>query len=484
MTRAGESILPEISDSLRSELNADALVAGQVMLWHGEESLGRIWLVLVVPSSAGRALAAFVGFLSPGQPSGSRLEPIVRPGDWQPDGVRWGMPCPEPALRAWGREVANRLRDNAAGTEHRPAPSSRDEESERQVVGRLIRRLRISVPPEDFQQIATTVVRTSLNVEAVAWVPKSPAEPVIVSGRARGLDAQTYRALPSPSGRDSTFIQRCDSAKLIDGAPATLRGYASVAAGSLGWLVAVNPLDDRAFAPPDIERLQFIASLVATQLSNVKIYAEIKELLFGIIRALTAAIDAKDPYTSGHSERVARIAVRLAEQLGMPAPKRSDLYLAGLLHDIGKIGVGDDVLKKVGPLTPEEFRKIQSHVEIGVTILKDLKKLSHILPGVRHHHESLDGTGYPDRLSGDEIPFEARILAVADSFDAMSSNRPYRKRLSLAQIDKIFREGRNVQWDPNVVDALFACRGDLEAIRQKGLGESLIGAVNVTLGRN
>jgi len=271
---------------------------------------------------------------------------------------------------------------------------------------------------------------------------------------------------------------------LIDGAPATLRGYASVAAGSLGWLVAVNPLDDRAFAPPDIERLQFIASLVATQLSNVKIYAEIKELLFGIIRALTAAIDAKDPYTSGHSERVARIAVRLAEQLGMPAPKRSDLYLAGLLHDIGKIGVGDDVLKKVGPLTPEEFRKIQSHVEIGVTILKDLKKLSHILPGVRHHHESLDGTGYPDRLSGDEIPFEARILAVADSFDAMSSNRPYRKRLSLAQIDKIFREGRNVQWDPNVVDALFACRGDLEAIRQKGLGESLIGAVNVTLGRN
>jgi HD-GYP domain-containing protein (c-di-GMP phosphodiesterase class II) len=119
-----------------------------------------------------------------------------------------------------------------------------------------------------------------------------------------------------------------------------------------------------------------------------------------------------------------------------------------------------------------------------VTILKDLKKLNHILPGVRHHHESLDGTGYPDHLSGNDIPLEARILAVADAFDAMSSNRPYRKRLSFLRIDDIFRKGRGVQWDPMVVDALFACRGDVEMIRQKGLGESLFGAVEVTLGRS
>ena len=118
-----------------------------------------------------------------------------------------------------------------------------------------------------------------------------------------------------------------------------------------------------------------------------------------------------------------------------------------------------------------------------MTILKDLKKLSHILPGVRHHHESYDGSGYPDHLSGEGIPLEARILAVADSFDAMSSNRPYRKRLSLMQIDEIFRKGRGRQWDPEVVDALLACRADVESIRQKGLGESLIGAVDVALGR-
>jgi HD-GYP domain-containing protein (c-di-GMP phosphodiesterase class II) len=207
-------------------------------------------------------------------------------------------------------------------------------------------------------------------------------------------------------------------------------------------------------------------------------------LLFGVIRGLTAAIDAKDPYTSGHSERVARIAARLAEGLGLSASERSDLYLTGLLHDVGKIGIDDNVLKKKGPLTPDEYRQIQAHVEIGVTILKDLKKLSHILPGVRHHHEYVNGKGYPDGLTGNEIPFEARILAVADAFDAMSSDRPYRKRLSLGQIDRIFVDGRNSQWDPSVIDAFFACRSEIEAIRQKGLGESLIGAVNVTLRRN
>jgi putative nucleotidyltransferase with HDIG domain len=247
--------------------------------------------------------------------------------------------------------------------------------------------------------------------------------------------------------------------------------------------MVVNPPEDRPIGALEIERGQYVASLIATQLHNARIYADLKDLLFGIIRALTAAIDAKDPYTSGHSERVARIAVRIAEEMGMPSQKRSDLYLTGLLHDIGKIGIDDDVLKKAGPLTPEEFRRIQEHVEIGVTILKDLKKLRHILPGVRHHHESLDGTGYPDQLEGAEIPMEARILAVADSFDAMSSNRPYRRRLSPMQIDEILAKGRGVQWDPEVVDALHACRMDVEAIRQKGLGDSLIGAVDVTLGR-
>jgi putative nucleotidyltransferase with HDIG domain len=318
---------------------------------------------------------------------------------------------------------------------------------------------------------------------AVAWVPRDPHEQVVVSGEIPGLSAQAYRGFHAPAGHDSTIVCPDGTTAEARGAPPSVRRYASVAAGSLGWLLAVNPLDDGEITPEAVERLQHVGSLIVAQLSNAKIYADLKELLFGIIRALTAAIDAKDPYTSGHSERVARIAVRLAEELRMPPAKRSDLYLAGLLHDVGKIGIDDGVLKKTGPLTPEEYKKIQAHVEIGVTILKDLRKLHHILPGVRHHHESLDGSGYPDHLSGEAIPLEARILAVADSFDAMSSNRPYRRRLSLSQIDNILIQGRSVQWDADVIDALFACRSDLEAIRQKGLGESLIGAVDVTLGR-
>ncbi len=111
----------------------------------------------------------------------------------------------------------------------------------------------------------------------------------------------------------------------------------------------MNPPEDGPFSPAEVERLQYVASLIETQLANARIYTELKGLLFGIIRALTAAIDAKDPYTSGHSERVARIAVRIAEELAMPASRRSDLYVAGLLHDVGKIGIDDDVLKKNGP---------------------------------------------------------------------------------------------------------------------------------------
>jgi len=360
----------------------------------------------------------------------------------------------------------------------------RNEDSEHVVIGRLIRRLRVSEAPDRFHTLAANVLRSSLGVEAVAWVPGDTREPVIISGVVDEMDPPTYRLLAQSAAPDGgTLSDEVVNGRRPRGVPSTVGRYATAAAGSVGWLVAINTPRGRPFTPSEVERLHYVGALIEAQLANARIYTELKGLLFGIIRALTAAIDAKDTYTSGHSERVARIAVRIAEELAIPSSRRSDLYLAGLLHDVGKIGIDDVVLKKPGPLSDDEFRKIQCHVDIGVNILRDLKKLSHILPGVRHHHESYDGSGYPDQLSGEEIPLEARILAVADSFDAMSSNRPYRKRLSLMQIDDIFRRGRGHQWDPEVVDALFACRADVEAIRQKGLGESLIGAVDVALGR-
>jgi HD-GYP domain-containing protein (c-di-GMP phosphodiesterase class II) len=322
-----------------------------------------------------------------------------------------------------------------------------------------------------------------MNVSVVAWVPGHPHERVLLSGEVPGLKGNDYRALIPRPHRDPVYIENRPP-ELSSADVTRLVAVAADTQGSVGWLLAANPLDGRPFTTAEVETLQPVASLIATQQTNARLYADLKELLFGVIRALTAAIDAKDPYTSGHSERVARIAVRLAEGLGMSPNQRSDLYLMGLLHDVGKIGIDDAVLKKTGPLTPEEFKLIQAHVEIGVHILSDLKKLNHLLPGVKHHHESLDGTGYPSRLSGDAIPLEARILAVADAFDAMSSTRPYRRRLTPMQIDEVLRKGSGVQWDAKIIDALFACRLEIEQIRQKGLGDSLQIVVNETLGRS
>jgi putative nucleotidyltransferase with HDIG domain len=469
-----ESALPRPDGLVQALDGPSGSGRGRVVVWREPGRPLVLWLVLPLSAREAPGLVALAGFRgSTGDKSAGRDESIS-----------WGPECPEPALLAWGRQVVGRLGDDPEEQrpETRPEPAG-SEESDHVVIGRLIRRMRISESPRTFQALATNVLRSSLGMAAVAWIPSDSREEIVVSGSIEGLRSGSYRDLIPTTPRD-VASGAAESRVVATGAGTPpVRRYASVAAGSAGWLVAANPSRDRPIEVAEIERMQYVASLIATQASNARIYAELKDLLFGIIRALTAAIDAKDPYTSGHSERVARIAVRLAEELEIPPPKRSDLYLAGLLHDIGKIGIDDVVLKKTGPLTPEEFRKIQSHVEIGVTILKDLRKLSHIIPGVRHHHESMDGTGYPDKLSGEDIPLEARILAVADSFDAMSSNRPYRKRLSPMQIDDILRKGRGVQWDPNVIDALFSCRMDVEAIRQKGLGESLIGAVNLTLGR-
>jgi HD-GYP domain-containing protein (c-di-GMP phosphodiesterase class II) len=434
------------------------------------------WLALLLPGREGELVYALAGFAASARADLARS---------------WGPVCPEPALRAWGQSVADQVhaevapQQQGAGPQRTSASDSavRGEGSERLLTARLIRRLRISDAPERFQVLATNALRGALGVAAVAWIPTQLHEPVTISGAVEGLRSQGYRALvPAPNQGPIQIVNQ------VEGTAGTaLVRYVAAAAdsqGTAGWLIAANSLDDRPFTAREVEVLQPVASLVATQQTNARLYADLKELLFGVIRALTAAIDAKDPYTSGHSERVARIAVRLAQELGISANQQSDLYLMGLLHDVGKIGVDDAVLKKSGPLTPEEYRVIQSHVEIGVHILADLKKLSHLLPGVRHHHECLDGSGYPCGLAGEEIPLEARILAVADSFDAMSSTRPYRRRLTPMQIDNIFRDGAGTQWDPKIVDALFACRLDVEHIRQKGLGESLQIVVSETLGRS
>jgi len=231
-----------------------------------------------------------------------------------------------------------------------------------------------------------------------------------------------------------------------------------------GYLAAINHADDAEFGTVEASLLSSVAAILGIHSGNIELYRQQSELLAGIVRALTSAIDAKDPYTCGHSDRVARIAVRLAEELGCEGKVLNTVYLSGLLHDIGKIGISDAVLRKPDRLSPQEYEHIKRHVRIGYRILSDIAKLEDVLPVVLHHHESWDGAGYPDRLASSRIPLIARIVAVADSYDAMSSDRPYRKGMPEEKIDAIFREGAGKQWDPEVIEAFFRAREDIRRI--------------------
>ena len=234
-----------------------------------------------------------------------------------------------------------------------------------------------------------------------------------------------------------------------------------------GWLFTCNSKTD--FGAAEGNLLHSVATLVATHHRNREMYHELEDMLLQFISSLVSTLDAKDRYTRGHSERVAAIAKRLATELELPTSDCDDIHQAGLLHDIGKIGINDAVLQKPGKLTEAEFEHLKEHPVIGYRILQGLKRLDRVLPGVRHHHEDFAGTGYPDRLAGSEIPLMARILAVADAYDAMRSDRPYRKGMPIDRIEEIFRCGANQQWDPEVINAYFRARDDVRVIGDNGV---------------
>jgi putative nucleotidyltransferase with HDIG domain len=181
-----------------------------------------------------------------------------------------------------------------------------------------------------------------------------------------------------------------------------------------------------------------------------------QELFLETIRTLAAAIDAKDPYTRGHSERVSSYSMAIARHLGLTQEEVFRVRIAAILHDVGKLGVRDGILNKPGGLTDEEFAVMRKHPAIGAQIMEPIRMLKDIIPGIRNHHETFDGKGYPDRLAGEEIPLVARIIGVADTFDAMTTNRPYQKAKSLEFVLDKMRAMSNTRFDPNVVDALLA----------------------------
>jgi len=238
-----------------------------------------------------------------------------------------------------------------------------------------------------------------------------------------------------------------------------------------GWLLALNHTgagditnSEGEFGTVEACLMASVATILGIHCGNIALYHEQSEFFSSVVRALTSAIDAKDPYTCGHSDRVARLAVCLARQLGCDLEDLNTIYLSGLLHDIGKIGIDDNVLRKPGALTPAEFEHIKTHPDLGCRILDGVKELDKVMPVVRHHHEAWNGAGYPAGLKAEETPFLARIVAVADSIDAMSSDRPYRKGMSDEKLDAILRDGAGKQWDPKIVEAAFEVRDELRHI--------------------
>ncbi|HKV31747.1 MAG TPA: HD domain-containing phosphohydrolase [Candidatus Dormibacteraeota bacterium] len=201
--------------------------------------------------------------------------------------------------------------------------------------------------------------------------------------------------------------------------------------------------------------------------------AALEETAFASMEALARAIDARDPSTFGHSARVAAVSIEIADEMQLPAKERESLRRAALLHDIGKIGVQDRVLRKPGPLNDAEMDEMREHSRIGHDMLQGLRFLRPSLPGILHHHERWDGGGYPSGISGTEIPLLVRIIAVADVFDALTSDRPYRQGLSFEAATAAIRHDAGMKFDPDVVSAFMARRPVIEALLRK-MGKTVL----------
>ena len=224
----------------------------------------------------------------------------------------------------------------------------------------------------------------------------------------------------------------------------------------LGAIYLDTTTQIRAFAREDLDLLSAIGKQAGMALKR-ELVKEEKELLFlDTIRAVIAAIEAKDAYTAGHSARVGDYGATLAASLGYNDYFVDRLRYAANLHDVGKIGIPEHILNKPGKLTHAEYLIIKTHPDIGARILENIRHIEDVIEGVRHHHERMDGSGYPSGLAGENIPLISRFIAVADSFDAMTSDRSYRQALTVAEAIARFRDGMGTQFDPSLIEPMIA----------------------------
>lgn len=232
--------------------------------------------------------------------------------------------------------------------------------------------------------------------------------------------------------------------------------------------ICVSSLQSSRYTAGDLKLLSAIALHAALSIENAKLYEQLREDFINTVQTLAEIIEKRDPYTGGHTKRVMDYSIATGNVLQLSTSDIKKLEMAAILHDIGKIGVRDSILLKPERLTNEEFLEIQHHATLGQEILCHIHSLADIIPGVKQHHERFDGTGYPEKLAGEEIDILARIIAVADAFDAMMTDRPYRKGLGMKRALTELAKNAGTQFDPEIVAAFIKAHTQATADRHIG----------------
>ena len=482
------TLQPGSNDPLRGEL-ARALAGSDPQFIQDEDTL----LVLAIPLglSTGEGVVATTAFVTRAPAAGESLAgPAQLLGLSEEKAAAWMS-----RQTTWSPDALHRL---SMAVQSQIAADARSKKLEREVeklsdnlastyeeiclLHGVTQNLRISADDERLCRLVLDWLLDCLPAQSIAiqLLPvardgentyKARTESVLLNSGACPVNNQQFTELIEQLQLNAGCGPRVMNDRAIAGDGWSFPGIqqlivVSIAEGDrvFGWLAAFNHREGGEFGTVEASLLNSVGAMVGIHAGNRNLYREQSEFLASVVRALTSAIDAKDPYTCGHSDRVARVSVRLAKELGCDPATLHTLYMAGLLHDIGKIGIDDAVLRKPGKLTDEEFDQIKQHPELGYRILADIRQFASVLPAVLHHHEQWDGRGYPFKLTGDQTPRIARIVAVADAYDAMSSDRPYRKGMDSDKVDEILRRGAGQQWDPEVVDAFFAVRSDITAM--------------------
>lgn len=408
------------------------------------------------------------------------LGSLLEQGRYRPDDLDWLTTAFERIAQEWYARSCDQVHEIEALSQ-----GLADTYEELSVIYRLNEAMNLTASPRAYLQDLAEELRDLLDADAVlislspqtlptdggepfgvicAGGPIAPIDRLLADLDADKLARRGHQVVTL--GRDSAPADAAAEALAHVLATPILRNGKQLGVIAAVWAARRHKVNNI-----DVTRISSIAKSTAMVLENFRLYENLRQLFVGTLRALTRSIDAKDPYTCGHSERVANLGRRLALRIGCTPEQAERVYLCGLLHDIGKIGIPEAVLRKPGRLTDDEFAQIKRHPAVGAAILDGIGELDDIIPGVLHHHERMDGRGYPGGLVGQDIPLYARILAVADSFDAMTSPRPYREVLSIRAVVSEFKHHTGTQFDPVVSAALL--QHDLAVlVEELGAGRS------------